>query len=571
MTIARSEPRTDARVTFPDGCVYSAPVGTPLLTYVDAAFPDGHPERPVLGAVVDNQLVELTYAVSRDIKIQPIFLNDSDGGRIYRRSLVFLLITAAAELFPGVKIAVEHSIPTGGFYCEPVGRPNFSRAELDAILARMKEIVAADEPFERKTIPLAEAVTWFTDHGDDDMVRLLKNREKDYLTIYTLRGKIDYLFGYMVPSTGYLSIFALYPMEQGFILVYPRPEFTDSLLPYQASSKLERVFQQEKAWRRVMGLEDIGTLNHAIEDGRIREEVLIAEALHSRYLGEIARMIAERHARGLKLVLIAGPSSAGKTTFSKRLAVQLMAYGIQPFTLEMDNYFVDREHTPRDEHGNYDFESLDAMDRTRMNTDVQGLIAGEEVQMPHFDFKQGRSFPGQVAKLMPDQIIIAEGIHGLNPQLLPSIPADRVFRVYVSALTALNLDRHNRVPTTDVRLLRRILRDARTRGYKAIDTISRWESVRRGEKRNIFPHQENADVMFNSSLPYELAMIRAQAEPLLRQVDPNTRHYIEAKRLLSFLRWVRPADSSFVPDDSILREFIGGSILESYIPGKRRG
>ncbi|HRE47801.1 MAG TPA: hypothetical protein PLD47_08750 [Aggregatilineales bacterium] len=569
--VSHSEARSEARVTFPDGAVYSAPIGTPLLHYVNAAYPNGHPNRPILGGIIDNNLAELTYSVNRDLTLQPITLRDSDGGRIYRRSLVFLLITAAAECFPGVKIAVEHSIPTGGFYCEPLNRPNFTAAELDRIRAQMSAIVAADEPFERKTIPLAEAVAWFTEHGDDDMVRLLRTRDKDYLTVYTMRGQVDYLFGYMVPSTGYLTLFDLYPMEAGFILVYPRAEFVDGLHPYEPSHKLEVAFQQDKAWRNVIGLADIGTLNRAIEEGKLREEVLIAEALHSRYLGAIASQIAARHAQGLRLVLIAGPSSAGKTTFSKRLAIQLMAYGIHPFTLAMDNYFVDREHTPRDEFGAYDFESLGALDRAQMNIDLKALFAGNEVQLPHFDFKLGRAVPGEVVRLHDDQIIIAEGIHGLNPELLPDIPADKVFRLYVSAVTALNLDRHNRVPTTDVRLLRRIVRDAAHRGYSALDTINRWESVRRGEKRNIFPYQEHADVMFNSSLPYELAMLRPLAEPLLRQVEPTTWHYVEAKRLLSFLRWVRPADASFVPDDSLLREFIGGSILESYTPGKRRG
>jgi uridine kinase len=296
---------------------------------------------------------------------------------------------------------------------------------------------------------------------------------------------------------------------------------------------------------------------------------LIAEALHSRRVGEIAAMIAKRHAEGCRLVLIAGPSSAGKTTFSKRLAVQLMAYGIRPFTLGMDHYFVDRDKTPLDEVGAYDFEALTALDLARFNKDLLALMQGDEVQLPYFDFKIGKSRPGDLAQLTQSHIIIAEGIHGLNPDLVPYIPPERIFRIYVSALTVLNIDRHNRIPTTDVRLLRRIVRDAMTRGYSAQDTLDRWESVRRGEKRYIFPYQENADVMFNSSLFYELAVVRQFAEPLLLQVDRQSPRYIEVKRLLAFLSWVRGASPEYVPDDSLLREFIGGSILETYTPGAK--
>ncbi len=573
----RSEPRTDARVTFDDGRVYSAPIGALLLEYVNAAYgsnadegQNAAPHPLVVGAIVDNQLVELTIPVQRDLSAKVVTLGHSDGGRIYRRSLVFLMTAAIESLMPEVKIAVEHSVPDGGFYCELIGRSNFSEAEIEAVRAKMLEMVATDEPFVRSTIPLEEARAWFASRGDDDMVRLLENRTKNYVTVYELHGIKDYLFGYMVPSTGYLKVFELLLTDSGFILRYPRPEYPDRLLPRWSSQKLESVFIQARDWQDLMGLQDVGDLNRVIRDGRMRDEVLIAEALHSRHISEIAAEIAQRHSKGIRLVLIAGPSSSGKTTFSKRLAVQLMAHGIQPFTLAMDNYFVDRESTPRDEEGAHDFEALGALDLSGFNRDLLALMAGESVQLPHFDFKQGRSFPGDVVNLTNSHIIIAEGIHGLNPALIPQIPIERVFRLYVSALTALNLDRHNRVPTTDVRLLRRIVRDANTRGYSALDTINRWESVRRGEKRNIFPYQENADRMFNSGLAYELAVLRPFAEPLLRQVEPNTPHYIEAKRLLSFLRWVRPTTAEFIPDDSLLREFVGGSVLETYTPGTRQ-
>ncbi len=576
MTIAErthvtpSTARTDARVTFSGGGVYSAPVGTLLLDYVRAAYPPDHHEQPILGAVIDNELRELTIPVDRDMLVKPISLNDSDGHRIYRRSLSFLLTTAATEIFPGVKIAVQHTLPSGGFHCEVIGRQSFTADELKLILSRMKEIVAADEPIVRKRIPLAEARALFEARGDDDKVRLLEYREKDYLTVYTLRDNVDYFFGYMAPSTGCLEPFDLTPNVRGFVLRFPRPETPRALKEYKESNQLEAVFHRTEEWLQVMGIEDVGWLNQSIAEGRFREEVLIAEALQTRHVGEIARMIAERHARGTRLVLIAGPSSAGKTTFSKRLAVQLMAYGIKPFTLGMDHYFVDRELTPRDETGAYDFEALAALNLARLGADLNRMMACEEVELPHFDFRLGKSCPGDICHLTNDHIIIAEGIHGLNPDLLPGISAERVFRIFVSALTALNIDRHNRIPTTDIRLLRRIVRDSMTRGYTAQDTLNRWESVRRGEKRNIFPYQENADVMFNSSLVYELSVLRPFAEPLLLQVDRKSPRWMEVKRLLAFLSWVRPISAEFVPDDSLLREFVGGSILETYTPGARQ-
>ncbi len=508
--------------------------------------------------------------MQRDVTVKPITLSHSDGHRIYRRSLVFLLTTAANELFPGVKIEVLPSLSSGGYFCEVSNRANFTADELHAIYTRMRQIVAEDAPITRQHMPLDQARALFAERGDDDKVRLLEYREKDYLTVYTLRGNVDYFFGYMAATVGVLTLFDLLTAPQGFILQFPHQEAPRVLTPYKESRQLESVFMLTEKWLDVMGIEDVGQLNQAIAGGRLREEVLIAEALQTRYLSEIARTIAERHAQGMRLVLIAGPSSAGKTTFSKRLAVQLMAYGIQPYTLAMDNYFVDRDLTPKDETGAYDFEALNALNVKQLNRDLLGLMQCQQMQLLYFDFKLGKSLPGEVCQLTNDHIIIAEGIHGLNPDLLPDIPQDRIFRIYVSALTALNIDRHNRIPTTDVRLIRRMVRDAQHRGYTAQDTLDRWESVRRGEKRNIFPYQENADIMFNSSLMYELAVLRPYAEPMLLQVDRNSLRYVEVKRLLAFLGWVRPASAEFVPNDSLLREFVGGSILETYVPGLRQ-
>jgi uridine kinase len=387
----------------------------------------------------------------------------------------------------------------------------------------------------------------------------------------------------MVPSSGYLTVFSLQAYPPGFILRFPRSNPPMVLQPFVDYPKLVSVFLEYGQWMDLMGVRDVGCLNEAIAGEQVREVVLVAEALHEQRVARIAEEItarrrdargedtAERNTKGAKgekakgeevrLVLIAGPSSSGKTTFSKRLSIQLLANGHRPFALELDNYFVDREKTPHDEQGAYDFESLGALDVTLFNDHLLRLLDGQEVTLPHYDFRTGRRQVGRTVRLRPDHVVIVEGIHGLNPDLVPDIPAGVTYRVYVSALTQLNIDKHNRVPTTDTRLIRRIVRDAAYRGYSARETIERWGSVRRGEKRWIFPFQEHADVMFNSALVYELAVLKPFAEPLLLQVEPGTRAYVEAKRLLAFLEWFEPLVPDLVPDNSILLEFVGGSIL----------
>ena len=367
----------------------------------------------------------------------------------------------------------------------------------------------------------------------------------------------------MVPSTGYLTRFGLKLLGDGFVIIYPRRHMPGNLLPMPDYPKLLRTFRQYGNWLSRLGIENVGALNDAISGGRIREIILVSEALHEQKIADIARQVADR-SNATRIVLIAGPSSSGKTTFSKRLSVQLLAQGCSPFPLELDNYFVDRERTPRDEEGQLDYETLLALDIERLERDLLALIAGREVQLPRYDFKTGKSSPGEVVKLGKDQLILLEGIHGLNPGLLPNVPQKTTFRLYVSCLTQLNLDRHNRISTTDTRLLRRIVRDQRERGYSALDTIGRWESVRRGEKRHIFPFQENADEVFNSALVYELSALRERVEPLLRQVPFGTSEFIEAKRLLAFLEWFMPVDVHLIPDNSILREFLGDSSLKDF-------
>lgn len=569
--ILRAEPRQSAQVYFPDGAILEGPIGTPLEEFVkvhDGARTGGLPERiPVVAAIVDGTLRELTMPVKRDVTIIPVTTDTGDGSRIYRRSLAFLLTVATAELFPGTQVLIDFALPSGAFFCKVRGHEPFAADELAQIEARMRAIVGAAEPIERREIELEAAVKLFRASGDDDKVRLLQFRTKPYLTIYTLRGQSDYFYGYMVPNTGYLTLFDILPEEDGFVLQYPRRESPNIIRPYSRSPQLTRVFRQAEEWLTLLGIEDIGHLNMGIRDGRARELVLVNEALHEQHIAHIATQIAERHAQGLRLVLIAGPSSSGKTTFSKRLAIQLMAHGLKPYTLEMDRYFVERDKTPRDENGEYDFEALEAVDIPLFNDQVMRLAGGELLRIPHYNFVTGLREMGEEVRLSAEHILIVEGIHGLNPGLVSALPAQQTYRIYVSALTQLNIDRHNRVPTTDVRLIRRIVRDATYRGYSAQDTLTRWESVRRGEKRNIFPYQENADIMFNSALLYELAVLRPLAEPLLLQLEPRDRHYIEARRLLSILSWLKPMDTELVPDNSLLREFIGGSILRDYTPG----
>lgn len=559
-----AEPRQNVQMTLPDGRTFEGDVGATIEAFFQTAYPD--PPAPLLAALVDGDLRELTWPVKRDCTGAPIDLSQSDGVRIYRRSLTFLMIAAMRRLFPDIEIFVDHSLPFGGYFCETPKHPPLAEEQLRNVTQEMQRLIERDVPIQRERVPLNEAIDIFQARNELDKVALFKTRNrnvKDYLRIYNLEGYRDYFHGYMVPSAGYLRYFRLLRWGDGFILQFPRRHQPQALLEPRHSPQLVTVFREYGRWLRLLGVENVSELNASIVEDRFRQIVLVSEALHEQRIADIAGQIWAR--RGdVRVVLIAGPSSSGKTTFSRRLAVQLLARGLRPFALELDNYFVDREATPRDENGEYDFEALEAVDLELFNQHLQALLRGDEVRIPRFNFKTGKREAGSLVKLGPEHVVIVEGIHGLNPRLVYTIPWERTFRIFASALTQLNLDRHNRVPTTDTRLIRRIVRDARTRGYSATDTLARWESVRRGEKNYIFPNQEYADVMFNSALVYELAVLKPFVEPLLLQVDPLSPQRVETKRLFAFLQWFQPMTADVVPENSILREFIGGQALEDF-------
>lgn len=554
-------PRSTVELHLPDGRVLNGPRNAEIGLFLNSLAEAKNP--PIVGAIVNGELRELTYKILMDARVTPVTMGDADGMRIYRRSLVFLLETAFEELFPDRILRVDHSVASGGYYCQVINSHLLTEDEISALQVRMQQIVAEDLLFIRQEVPLQQAITYFLEQGEDDKARLLTHRQKNYLTLYRLKEHWDYHHGYMVPSTGYLQWFELLPTGEGFTLRFPRRHSPTKLLPMPEYPKLLSTFSQYGNWLDRLGISSVGALNDAIKNKRIDEVILVSEALHELRVTEIASQIASRRDQ-IRVVFIAGPSSSGKTTFSKRLSVQLLASGLPPFPLAMDDFFFDRENTPLGEDGKPDFESLSALDLVRMERDLRSLIAGEPVLLPRYNFITGKSEDGDQIQLKSGEIIILEGIHGLNPALMSGIPSEQTFRIYGSALTQLNLDRHNRISTTDTRLLRRIVRDARERGYSAFHTIQRWESVRMGEKRYIFPFQENADVMFNSALAYELSALKPFAEPLLRQVPYGTPEYVEAKRLLAFLEWFLPIDSELIPDNSILREFIGNSILRDF-------
>ena len=537
----------------------SFPHGISLLD-VYKGFNLDLPYGPV-NAKVNNKVEGLNYRFynNKDVEFQNICT--SSGMRTYVRSLCFVLCKAVEELYPQGSIMLEHPV-SKGYYCRmnldrPIGLDDVQR-----IKQRMKEIIAEDIPFKRFECHTEEVVELFRQKGMTDKVKLLETSGNLYSYYYTLGDTVDYYYGSLLPSTGYIHLFGLEKYYDGLLLQVPNRQQPDELEEMIKQEKMLDVFKEHRRWNQILGVGNVGDFNEACNQGHATQLINVSEALQEKRISQIADEIFHRKEQGqpLKLILISGPSSSGKTTFSKRLSVQLMANGIRPYPVSLDDYFVNREQTPRDANGDYDYESLYALDLDFFNQQLQSLLNGEEVELPRFNFTTGkREMSGTRLKIDENMILILEGIHALNPELTAHLPAESKFKIYVSALTTILLDNHNYIPTTDNRLLRRIIRDFKYRGYSAEETISRWPSVRAGEDKWIFPYQENADVMFNSALLFELAVIKDYAEPILRKVPNNRPEYSEAYRLRKFLEYFVPLQDKELPPTSLLREFLGGS------------
>ncbi|MBP6284935.1 MAG: nucleoside kinase [Paludibacteraceae bacterium] len=512
----------------------------------------------VVAARVNNKIESLSYSLYRNKTIEFIDLSNESGMRVYVRSLVFVLFKAIIDLIPNGRLRVEHPV-SKGYYCEITSNgEKISLEQLAEIKHRMRRIISQDIHYVSEDKPTSEAIEVFSKHEKQDNVDLLKTYKNYYTEYHTLDGLPDFYSGALLPSTGYLSIFDILPYLDGFLLQVPKRNHPVILEDIIVQDKLAGVFADHYKWCRIMGINNIGDFN-SIDKCNLGDFIKVTEALHEKQISKTADFIANQQAK-IKMVLVSGPSSSGKTTFTKRLSVQLMASGIKPLSLSLDNYFVDREKTPLDEKGEYDFESLYALDIEHFNEQLNQLLLGEEVRLPTFNFETGkREFKGNRLCLLPENILIIEGIHALNPTLTANIAEDVKYKIYVSALTTLSLNDHNWIPTTDTRILRRLIRDYKYRGYSAIDTLMRWSSVRKGEEKWIFPFQENADAMFNSSLIFELAALKKQAEPILLEVHHDSEAYPEAHRLLKLLQYFKPIPYGEIPATSLLREFLGKS------------
>lgn len=528
---------------------------------------------PVLAALVDHKLKELDFKLAMTHEVEFIGYNHPDGRRTYLRSLCFVLQNAVRELFPDKVLVIDHSLPSG-LYCKVIetrkqedGRCRtlaLTQEQLASVKSRMQEIVSADMPFRKEKIDAVTAEKMFEENNQPEKAELQKSLGKFICSVYFLDGHADTFHGPLLPSTGYLKMFDLLPFVEGFCLQFPSEGDFSKVIPVKTQSKIAATLAEYSDWCSIIRINGIGALNKAISEGHAVELINLSEALHERKYAAIADQIYERRGQ-VKAVFIAGPSSSGKTSSSLRIALQCRVLGLVPKVIELDNYFVDREHTPKDSEGNYDFEALAAMDLKLLNSQLNDLFAGKEVELPKFDFKAGRSMPsGKRISLGEKEILIMEGIHALDPAMVPDVDNSKIFRVYASALTSLNVDENNNISTSDNRLLRRMVRDNRVRGITPEETITRWYSVRRGENCNIFPFQENADAAFNSALIYELPMLKYYAEPLLRRIAPSSPAYTEAVRLLKFLDYIvalSPDEISAIPPTSIMREFIGGQRL----------
>ncbi|MDN5278028.1 MAG: uridine kinase [Clostridiales bacterium] len=545
-------------ITINDGTSHKLEHGHPISELLDKV--PQQEDLPYICAKIQNDIHSLDFVPEMDCRVEFLNYKSPHGRDCYRRSLTLVLARAVMELYRNARLAIDHSIGNG-FYYDLFTDVPVSEKILEYIKTKMLEIVKKDEKFGKKTMTRSEAIALLNREGYPEKARLLKNLNTDKVGIISCWKYIDLDFGPMVPSTGYLEVFDLKQYAQGFVLLFP--DNNDPGVPSEVrrQPKIFQAYRESKNWGKILEVNNVGRLNETIKDKTISDFIKTAEALHSKKIQEIADEITRR--TSCRIVLIAGPSSSGKTTFSKRLCTHLKVNGLRPVALSLDNYFLDRAHTPRDEDGEYDFESIYALDLELFNKHLKGLLEGHTVQIPEFDFHTGhRKTETDPMRINEDQIIIIEGIHGLNDELTSSIPASCKFKIYISALTQLVIDDYNRIATTDTRLIRRTVRDSKYRGYSAEDTINRWESVRRGEERNIFPFQECADMVFNSAVPYEWAVLRPIAEPLFLDIPPESSSYPMARRILKTLSFFSTLDPKEVPPTSILREFIGGSSFQ---------
>lgn len=525
-----------------------------------AAYYDGDDKDDIILAFVDGKLSELGNIIEKDCKIEFLTITSDSGYKTYTRGMIFLLVKSVFDVIGRDNIerfVVKFSLGTG-YYCEYKGKTELTQDILNNIDEKMRALVKQDIPFGKKSVETDYAIDLFRKYGMYDKEKLFNYRRVSKANIYNLGNFEDYYYGYMPFSTKILGDFRLFLFDEGLILQIPSRKKPHVLEDYKPEIKLFNTLKESSNWGRMMGVDTVGALNDVIAKGEINDLMLVQEAFQEKKTAEIAQMIASDPTK--KFVMIAGPSSSGKTTFSHRLSIQLMTHGLKPHPIAVDNYFKNREDTPLDEDGNYNFETLDAIDVELFNKDMCDLLNGKRVEIPTFNFKIGkREYKGDYQQLGHDDILVIEGIHCLNDKLSYSLPKESKFKIYISALTQINIDEHNRIPTTDGRLIRRIVRDNRTRGTKAKDTIAMWPSVRRGEDENIFPYQGEADVMFNSALLYEMAVLKQYVEPVLFGIDKNCKEYTEAKRLLKFLDYFVGVSSDEIPKNSILREFVGGS------------
>ena len=513
-----------------------------------------------ISAHVNNKVEGMHYRAYKQKEVEFLDITSSSGSRAYTRSLFFILCKAAHELFKPCKVAIDIPVSNGYYVNLNIGRP-VTLDDAGAIRRRMQEIIDAAMPIHRHETTTKEAIELFDSLHNRSKVKLLQSIGSLYTTYYDIDGYVDYYYGSLLTNTSQIYLFGLEKYYDGLLLRLPSREHPSELGEMTHQDKMFGIFKEHHQWQEILGLRTIGELNEVIGKGKSSILIQISEALQEKKIAKIADEIAQR--KGIKMVLIAGPSSSGKTTTCKRLSVQLAVNGIKPVGISLDDYFLDRELTPLDEKGEYDFEHLHALNLPLLNEQLTALFQGEEVELPRYDFPTGKSVKsGKKLKLHDDEILVVEGIHALNPELTSQIPKEKIFRVYASALTTILLDNHNYVPTTDNRLLRRIIRDHKYRGVSALDTIRRWPSVRAGENKWIFPYQENADAMFNSAMLFELAVIKSQAEPLLEQVPENVPEHAEAYRLLKFLHYIKPIPETQIPPTSLLREFLGGSSFE---------